>query len=144
MSAAQDHSSSHEDPHREPVAPLRLAFRPFFLLGAMFSILSLALWAGFFAGHLQLTVYGGPHWWHVHEMLFGYACAIIVGFLLTAVRTWTSQTGLQGAPLAGLVILWLAGRLLLLFPATLPTWVIVLVDLAFLPVAAHILMQPIV
>ena len=133
------------DPARpEPAVLLRLAFRPFFLLGALFSILSLALWAGIFAGRLSLSVYGGPLWWHVHEMLFGYACAIIVGFLLTAVRTWTGQPGLQGAPLAALLVLWLAGRLLLLFPAALPAWLVALTDLAFLPVAALILLRPIV
>lgn len=128
----------------QPVALLRLPFRPFFLLGALHSIASLALWIGIFANQLSLGVYGGPLWWHVHEMLFGYACAIIVGFLLTAVRTWTGQPGLQGAPLAGLVALWLAGRLLLLFPAAVPAWLIALADVAFLPVASLILVRPIV
>lgn len=128
---------------RQPPALLRLAFRPFFLLGALFSVISLLLWVAFFSGQLQLSVYGGALWWHVHEMLFGFACAIIVGFLLTAVRTWTGQPGFQGAPLAALVALWLAGRLLLVFPFALPSWLVALVDLAFLPLAALVLFLPV-
>ncbi|RLQ20690.1 NnrS family protein [Seongchinamella sediminis] len=128
---------------RQPPAPLRLAFRPFFLLGALFSVISLLLWVALFSGQLQLAVYGGPLWWHLHEMLFGFVTAIIVGFLLTAVRTWTGQPGLEGRPLAALVGLWLAGRLLLLFPLSLPPWLIALVDLAFLPLAALILFLPV-
>ncbi len=29
--------------------------------------------------------------WHAHEMLFGYTMAVIVGFLLTAVRNWSGS-----------------------------------------------------
>ena len=128
----------------EPPALFRLAFRPFFLLGSLFSIISLTLWAGSITGHLNLTVYGGHLWWHVHEMLFGFVSAIVVGFLLTAVRTWTSQPGLKGASLACLVALWLAGRLVLFLPAFIPLWVAALTDLAFLPLAALVLARPVV
>ena len=37
--------------------------------------------------------------WHAHEMLYGYAMAVIVGFLLTAVYNWTGQPALQGTGL---------------------------------------------
>ena len=30
-----------------------------------------------------------PLAWHGHEMIFGYALAVIAGFLLTAVKNWT-------------------------------------------------------
>lgn len=129
---------------QQPPAMLRLAFRPFFLLGSLFSMISLALWAGVFTGNLNLALYGGPLWWHAHEMLFGFASAIIVGFLLTAVRTWTGQAGFAGRGLAALVGLWLAGRLVFFFPAALPAWVTALIDLAFLPLAATLLAMPIV
>ena len=128
----------------EPPALFRLAFRPFFLLGSLFSIISLTLWAGSITGHLNLTVYGGHLWWHVHEMLFGFVSAIVVGFLLTAVRTWTSQPGLKGASLACLLALWLAGRLVLFLPAVIPLWVAALTDLAFLPLAALVLARSVV
>jgi uncharacterized protein involved in response to NO len=77
-------------------------------------------------------------------MLFGFVSAIVVGFLLTAVRTWTSQPGLKGASLACLVALWLAGRLVLFLPAVIPLWLVALTDLAFLPLAALVLARPVV
>ncbi|KVD23539.1 hypothetical protein WJ47_13195 [Burkholderia ubonensis] len=48
-------------------------------------------------------------------MIFGFVAAIVVGFLLTAVRAWTSRETLRGASLAALWLLWAAGRLLALF-----------------------------
>jgi uncharacterized protein involved in response to NO len=72
--------------------------------------------------------------WHSHEMLFGYAAAVIAGFLLTAVRNWTGIDTPAGLPLAGLALLWLAGRVAALLP--LPGWSIAAVDLAFLPAVA--------
>jgi len=122
----------------EPPAILRLAFRPFFLLGSLFSIISLSLWAGTMVGAITHEMYGGALWWHMHEMLFGFVSAIVVGFLLTAVQTWTGIPGLKGNSLLALVLLWLSGRLLLLFPAAVPQWLIVFADISFLPVAAMI------
>ena len=49
-------------------------------------------------------------------MLFGYALAVITGFLFTAVRNWTGRPTPTGAVLAGIVALWLAGRILVLTP----------------------------
>jgi len=48
--------------------------------------------------------------WHAHEMLFGYAFAVIAGFLLTAVRVWTGRPTPTGAALAGIAALWVAAR----------------------------------
>ena len=127
----------------QPVRPpavrpalLRLAFRPFFLLGSLFSVVSLLLWAAIWAGTIEPAVYGGALWWHMHEMLFGFVCAIVVGFLLTAVQSWTGIPGLKGGKLLGLVLLWLAARVMLFVPAPFPHWLIALVDLSFLPLAA--------
>ena len=50
-------------------------------------------------------------------MIFGYLPAVLGGFLLTAIPNWTGRPPVQGAPLALLVILWLAGRLAMLCPA---------------------------
>jgi len=44
-------------------------------------------------------------------MLFGYAFAVIAGFLLTAVRAWSSRPTPSGAALAGVAALWIAARL---------------------------------
>lgn len=72
------------------ITPLwRLGFRPFFLGGGLFALLAVPLW----------LAAGGWLVWHRHELLFGFALAIIAGFLLSAVQTWTGQPGLQGRPL---------------------------------------------
>jgi uncharacterized protein involved in response to NO len=122
------------------VLPLfRLAFRPFFLGGALFSLLALGLWAAFWLGALRWTPYSGWIWWHAHEMLFGFVAAIIIGFLLTAVQNWTGQPGISGWPLAGLFSLWLLPRLLLLYPHDATRFLLPWLDLAFLPAAAWVM-----
>ncbi|WP_208531342.1 NnrS family protein, partial [Pseudomonas aeruginosa] len=110
----------------------RLGFRPFFLGGALFAVLAIALWlsalAGLWSGWQPV---GGWLAWHRHEMLFGFGVAIIAGFLLTAVQTWTGVPGLQGKPLALLAGLWLAARLAWLFDA--PLALLLVLQLSFLP-----------
>lgn len=123
---------------------LRLGFRPFFLAGAAFSMLAIVLWGALYSGHVTMQPYGGGLWWHMHEMLFGFGCAIVAGFLLTAVQNWTGMRGISGKPLLGLFILWLAGRVVLLLPQLLNSYVIILVDLSFLPVVAFVLARPII
>lgn len=118
---------------------MRLAFRPFFLLAALFSVVSLLVWLAFWHGNILLRPYGGLIFWHQHEMLFGFAAAVVAGFLLTAVRNWTGLPSVSGGPLLALVLLWLLGRLLMAFPMALPAWVLVVVDLAFLPAVAIVM-----
>ena len=86
-------------------AVFSIGLRPFFLFSALWSAIAAPLWIYAFLG-------GGPVGlgWHVHEMLFGYAGGIIVGFLLTAVPNWTGRLPVVGLPLALLFSLWLAGR----------------------------------
>lgn len=118
---------------------MRLAFRPFFLLAALFSVVSLLVWLAFWHGNILLRPYGGLIFWHQHEMLFGFAAAVVAGFLLTAVRNWTGLPSVSGGPLLALVLLWLLSRLLMAFPMALPAWVLVVVDLAFLPAVAIVM-----
>jgi uncharacterized protein involved in response to NO len=93
-------------------ALLRLGFRPFFLLGSVLALLVVPLWIfELYGGSALSEPLGGWLAWHRHELLFGFAGAIIAGFLLTAVQTWTGQTSVSGSPLAGLVLLWLLARL---------------------------------
>ncbi len=92
-----------------------LGFRPFFLLASVFSAISVLLWAVQYSGVLPFAYLQGPLW-HGHEMLFGYTMAVVAGFLLTAVRAWTGQPTLVGAPLMALAALWVAGRVLVLTP----------------------------
>jgi uncharacterized protein involved in response to NO len=88
-----------------------MGFRPCLLGGALFSALAIMLWLPVYMGGLVLPSAFPPLAWHVHEMLFGFLPAIVAGFLLTAVPNWTGRKPLQGAPLAALAALWLAGRL---------------------------------
>src|SRR3546814_19748529 len=72
-------------------AVLSFGFRPFFLLGALWAALAMALWVAMLTGKLALPTTFDPVTWHAHEFLFGYLGAIIDGFLLTAVPTWTGR-----------------------------------------------------
>jgi len=95
------------------IAILNLGFRPFFSGAAMFSFVSILAWTGLyvFNWHWQPALPGVT--WHAHEMIFGYAMAVIAGFLLTAVRNWTGVQTLHGIPLLLLFLLWFMARLLL-------------------------------
>tara|TARA_B110000908_G_scaffold171453_1_gene234265 strand:- start:399 stop:1604 length:1206 start_codon:yes stop_codon:yes gene_type:complete len=122
---------------------LRLAFRPLFLGGTLFSIIIIAWWSYFWLNPFNWQPYGGPIWWHGHEMLFGFGASIVVGFLLTAVQTWTGVIGLRGRPLLVLALAWLLGRLLLAFGARLPLWLVMAGDLLFLIFAAIAMAYPV-
>lgn len=108
-------------------------FRPFFLSGAIWAAAAVPLWVW--------TVLGGPlsldRNWHVHEMLFGVIGAVTAGFLTTAVPNWTGRMPVIGAPLAGLWLLWVAGRVAMLLPGAAP-WNAV-IDSAFLVVFAGVI-----
>jgi uncharacterized protein involved in response to NO len=123
-----DHQPLWRDTH--PV--WALGFRPFYILAAALSVLAVPLWLARYMGWLQgmANVTLG---WHMHEMVFGFAIAVIVGFLFTAARNWTGLPTPRGRHLAVLVLVWLAGRVAML--AAPPLWG-ALVDLLFLPLAA--------
>ncbi len=123
---------------------LRLGFRPFFLSGAIFSFIAIIVWLLMYKGTVILSPLGGGYWWHIHEMTFGFGCAIIAGFLLTAVQNWTCVRGAQGSTLLVLFLLWLAGRIVVLAPNLLGETLTTLVDLSFLPAVAFVLAKPIV
>lgn len=95
----------------------QLGFRPFFLAAGLWGLVVMLLWMGVYRFGLPLNLTGlAPSLWHGHEMVFGYALAVIAGFLLTAVRNWTGVQTLNGPLLAGLFGLWLAARLMPLLP----------------------------
>jgi len=109
---------------------LALGFRPFYLFAALFAIVAVPAWLMSFAAGMPLGDYQQGMAWHSHEMIFGFAPAIIAGFLLTAVRNWTGRPTPTGTPLAGLVALWLVARVLML---TGLSSVAALIDILFLP-----------
>ena len=120
---------------------LRLGFRPFYLGAAAYGMLAILLWVGMLLGQVSLNLSVSPVLWHAHEMLFGFAVAVIVGFLLTAGKAWTGLATPRGAVLAALAVLWLAARLAAVFA---PYAVYAVLDLMLLPLVAAILITVLV
>lgn len=117
---------------------LRLGFRPFYLGAAAFAALAVPLWWALYAGLLSLPLVVAPLLWHAHEMLFGFAVAVIVGFLLTAGKAWTGLPTPRGAALGGLAALWLAARLAA-FSGSYALYA--LLDVLLLPLVAAIFLR---
>ncbi|WP_313078948.1 NnrS family protein [Pulveribacter sp.] len=120
---------------------LRLGFRPFYLGAALLACVSVPLWIAAFLGLVQLQLAIPPLLWHAHEMLFGFAVGVIVGFLLTAVKAWTGLPTPRGATLGALALLWLAARLAA-FVA--PYWMYAALDMLLLPAVALALLRVLV
>lgn len=129
--AAQHHALAH------------LGFRPFFLGAGLCALLGMVLWTALYSFGWQglPTIYPALTW-HAHEMVFGYAAAVVAGFLLTAIKNWTGQQTLNGIPLLLLAGLWFLARAL---PFTgLPLVWVALVDLLWLAWFSLAAIQPIV
>ena len=88
-----------------------LAFRPLFLLASLFGIIALLYWGGVWNGWVNQSHALPATLWHGHEMMFGFVGAVLVGFLLTAVQTWTGLRSIHGLQCALLVGCWLVGRI---------------------------------
>ena len=91
-----------------------MAFRPMYLLASIYGILSILLWGFGFNGTHALPNY----FWHANEMIWGYAGAIIVGFLHTAVPNWTGLPAKNGKFLILLTVLWLISRVTVFYAQT--------------------------
>jgi uncharacterized protein involved in response to NO len=113
-------------------ALLSFGFRPFFLFGALWAALAVALWLPVLSGNLILPSALGPVQWHVHELVFGYVPAIVAGFLLTAVPNWTGRLPVVGTRLATLFLVWVAGRIAIFFSLKIGIVPAAAIDLSFL------------
>ncbi|HEY5896780.1 MAG TPA: NnrS family protein [Burkholderiales bacterium] len=109
-------------------------FRPFFLGAGIYGPLSLVLWL--VARNTGAPAYASGALWHGHELLFGFAAALVCAILLTAIPSWTGASEIRGAPLAVLAALWLAGRIAMNAIAWLPPLVVTVLDCALLPLLA--------
>ncbi len=90
----------------------RLGFRPFYLGAALFASTAILLWLALLHGTLTLSSNQlSPVVWHAHEMVFGFALAVIAGFLLTASNNWSGILPAAGLPLATLCLIWLTARI---------------------------------
>jgi len=130
---------------REPVSKgpqvaafLELGFRPLYIAGCAWALLSVALW-----------IYT-PHWlsaplagvaWHAHEMLWGFVATIAVGFLLTASATWTGINPLKGLPLALVCLLWVVARLGYLAGGNTAFYIAAAAETAFFLISTLVLMR---
>ncbi len=117
---------------------LRLAFRPFYLGAALLAALIVPLWVAILLGGITWSPTPPPLLWHAHEMLFGFAIAVIVGFLMTAGKTWTGLPTPRGPALGLLILLWLSARVAALVA---PYAVFAVLDLALLPVVGLIFLR---
>lgn len=142
--AADTIAASRADEAFAAPAFLRLAFRPFFFAALVYSIVSVALWSWQYRfgwpatfTHLSLAQ------WHAHEMIFGYALAVISGFVLTAVQTWTGQRALHGRPLLLLFLLWLVPRVGSVMLMDWALWLCLACALLFYPLLLYAFLQPI-
>lgn len=100
---------------RAPEAPqglalLALGFRPLYLLAALFAALGVPLWIAQLAGLLPGPAVLPAMLWHGHEMVYGFAIAVIAGFLFTAAQNWTGLPTPKGWKLAAICGLWVAAR----------------------------------
>lgn len=129
---------THGQHHARGWPLLRLGFRPFYLGAALMAAVTIPLWAAVFLGYLKFELHTAPLLWHAHEMLYGFACAVIVGFLLTAGQAWTGMATPRGPVLGALVLLWLAARVAAL---AAPYRVYAAIDVVFLPIVAALFLR---
>ncbi|MFV0449970.1 MAG: NnrS family protein [Vibrio sp.] len=114
---------------------LRLGFRPFFLFGSVYSVIAIGIWVYAFQHGQPAQLRVPALWWHVHEMFFGFAMAIVAGFLLTAVQNWTGVNGTKDKWLGMLVSLWILPRILLW--TEVPLWMTSSIEALFLALVAY-------
>ncbi|WP_435932632.1 NnrS family protein [Moraxella bovoculi] len=100
---------------KRPTSPhpiLNLGFRIFFVGAALFAVVAMLLWLAILQGFAPFKGVINPFYWHGHEMVFGYALAVIAGFLLTAVKTWTNQPMPYGWKLFAIFLPWALARIM--------------------------------
>jgi uncharacterized protein involved in response to NO len=107
--------------------------QPFFFLAAGFAFLEIGVWLVTFETGLLASGDLPPAQLHAHEMLFGYLPAVIAGFLLSSTAGWR-VTLLSAA--------WLAGRVAMTLPSTVPQELVAAIDLTFLPALAIFRLPP--
>jgi len=114
-------------------ALFELGFRPFFSAAGIFAVISMLLWMAIYVAGIPLvTAQLSPILWHAHEMVFGYAMAVIAGFLLTAVGNWTGQSSFKGGTLGIMLTLWLIARVSYFLPIASALTLAAIADLLFM------------
>ncbi len=106
-------------------------FRPFFLLATIWAAIAVPVWLLIYSGSVTPPSVMPPIIWHPHELIYGYAAAVVAGFLLTSIPNWTGRLPLQGWPLIILVVLWAAGRVAVCCSQAIGPLAATAIDLAF-------------
>ncbi|WP_196137966.1 NnrS family protein [Aliikangiella sp. G2MR2-5] len=125
------------NPQEFAIPVFRLPFRPLFLGAGIFSFIAIGIWVLFWSKVQTISPAFGVMWWHGHEMIFGFSGAVLVGFLLTAVKNWTGLQGLGGVKLITLFVLWLIPRLVYLTSSEALNWIGVFIETLFWLTACH-------
>ena len=111
---------------RWPVV-LQQPFRLFFLAAAWFAVLHSAWWGGMLASG-SMGIEGNPFLWHGYHMVFGFAAAIVIGFLLSASANWVGQQVSPPAVTLLLFAAWLLARCGSFMPTVVPAGLVYLAD----------------
>ncbi|MEI7494283.1 MAG: NnrS family protein, partial [Alphaproteobacteria bacterium] len=99
-------------------------------------------WILIYPGLIFITpLFNDVFTWHGHEMVYGFTVAVLTGFLLTAVSTWTSTLPIKKNSLILLTIVWIMGRFVVTFPL-LPQVISSIIDLTYLPLMIMIFSKP--
>lgn len=122
----------------------RDGFRVFFPAAALWAVVSVALWFVVLVSGVWLPFAVDALSWHSHEALFGFIPAAVAGFLLTAIPNWTGRLPVRGGSLALLFLLWVLGRLGMLFGGVTGLAVGAALDLMFLPALIFVILREIV
>jgi uncharacterized protein involved in response to NO len=134
-------SGLHADPALIPSPLWASAFRPFYLLGALYAPLLMGMWLGAYLGFWSPTPGGHAlKLLHGHEFIYGFATAIISGVVLTALPSWAGTAEIDGHRLKLLVGLWLAGRVAFWSAPWLPAPLPALIDCLLFPSAILMLL----
>jgi uncharacterized protein involved in response to NO len=96
-----------------------LPFRPLFLCAGLFATLGMLAWGLFLHLGWNPSAALAPIPWHAHAMLYGFAGALIGGFVLTASGHWTGIPTTTPLTLALATLSWLAARIALLLAVPL-------------------------
>lgn len=126
-----------------PIPLFQDGFRPFFLGAAAVASAQVLAWLAFLGGSGGLPAGWSPVIWHGHEMIFGFAAALIAGFLLTAVPNWTGTRVAGPGLIAAMFLLWAVPRVGPYWPA-MPLPLMQALSAAFLPVLALVIAVPII
>ncbi|AIL32453.1 NnrS family protein [Basilea psittacipulmonis] len=118
---------------------LSYAFRPLYFFGTLFCLISLIEWTAGYKGTPQLPF----QLWHAHEMIYGFVGTIIVGFLLTAVRTWTGLVTAKNAELIVLLFFWFVARIAV-YGGEQGLWLAFMANVLFYGYATYLFAKPII